>query len=902
MKRRRNSIFALLLSAVMVMASAAPVMAETSQAQTENSGCAADAVNQNDANHTDISDYPVVKGYLDSGIHLTDVEHAPSGDRLGSAVTDSYYNLRDEGLLTSVKDQNPYGTCWTFATMASAESSILKNGYEKNPDLSELQFGWYVYDKNADTQPAGCEKDTAALAEGQSYGEFGGNVYPAMLSLMERRGLVSEGIAPYISVNSPGFDDSVMAYGSNSYVLSGTDIISGSDITGAKDLLVNKGALMTQVAFCDGMPGDDGKDYYQNENDALYNPDGTDSNHAVTIVGWDDNYSRTKFLEGQQPKNDGAWIVRNSWGDFGNHDGYFYLSYEDTTPNRECASFQAIPASEASDNLYQYDGAADLDCTGSSGPFGSSEANVFTANKDEVLNAVQYFSSSSMTRYRISIYTGVKDVPTSGSLVSSSVTEGADSYYGYHTVRLASPVELKAGTKFAVVVQILTTDEPESQAAFYHEAKLHFANTVSEVHAEAGQSYFSEDGNTWKDMASYGNMLVKALTDDTVTKIVTEKPISGNVGDRSGICFLATGLGSTSWSITGDVPSGLKLDEKTGMLIGTYEKEGTYTFTVTAKNDSGSDEKTYTISIGTERIQGDNRYRTMKAAVGKAFTEDCSTVVVASGENWPDALAASALAGSLECPVVLTQQDKFNSQTHDAVKALRPQKVIIVGGRGAVTDKVRDSILKLGIASENVIRIEGADRVETAEKIEMKVMENSTADTCIIASGNDYADALSISAYAYKQRMPILLTQEDGTLKNSTLKIAGTFKKAIIVGGAGAVSGSVESQLSGAGISAVRYGGNDRYETSNKVLSSLYGSSIPSVAVATGNDFADALSGAALAGKNGGAVLLVDGTGTSGLTAEEKQFIGKAGNVCVLGGPGAVSKEVKSGIDLAYTA
>jgi putative cell wall-binding protein len=116
-------------------------------------------------------------------------------------------------------------------------------------------------------------------------------------------------------------------------------------------------------------------------------------------------------------------------------------------------------------------------------------------------------------------------------------------------------------------------------------------------------------------------------------------------------------------------------------------------------------------------------------------------------------------------------------------------------------------------------------------------------------------------------------------------------------GGTGAVSGDVETQLSGAGVSAVRYGGADRYETSARIISSLYGDSIPVLAIATGSDYPDALSGAALAGKAGGAILLVDGSETSNLTDAEQQIIKKSDDVCVLGGTGAVSKQVKSKID-----
>lgn len=111
------------------------------------------------------------------------------------------------------------------------------------------------------------------------------------------------------------------------------------------------------------------------------------------------------------------------------------------------------------------------------------------------------------------------------------------------------------------------------------------------------------------------------------------------------------------------------------------------------------------------------------------------------------------------------------------------------------------------------------------------------------------------------------MTGSDGRLTADSLGIAENFGKAIIVGKDGAVSSDVETQLTT--IHSVRYGGEDRYGTSTEIINNLFGGKASTLAVATGEDYPDALVGTALAGKSGGAVLLVDGKGMS-LSDDEK--------------------------------
>ena len=291
------------------------------------------------------------------------------------------------------------------------------------------------------------------------------------------------------------------------------------------------------------------------------------------------------------------------------------------------------------------------------------------------------------------------------------------------------------------------------------------------------------------------------------------------------------------------------------------------------------------------RVSGNDRYGTMAEIVKRAFPKGCDTVVLASGANWPDALAASSLAGAMDCPVLLTDPDRLNGTTAELLSSLGVKNVIIVGGTSSVSDAVKSAVEAKNIATE---RIWGDDRTQTADRIARRVIDESSADTIIICSGNSFPDALSISSCAFAQKMPILLTGSDGKLTDDSLAIAENFGKAIIIGGENAVSPGVEKQLTV--MKTVRYAGDDRYGTSAEIINNLFGGKASMLAVATGQDCPDALVGAALAGRNGGAILLVDGQASS-LTDSQKTIVGNAGSVWILGGESAVSAALKTAVD-----
>ncbi|MGI6217265.1 MAG: S8 family serine peptidase [Coriobacteriales bacterium] len=260
---------------------------------------------------------------------------------------------------------------------------------------------------------------------------------------------------------------------------------------------------------------------------------------------------------------------------------------------------------------------------------------------------------------------------------------------------------------------------------------------------------------------------------------------------------------------------------------------------------------------GLIRIAGSSRYETSAAISSTGFTT-CEHAVVATGSSYPDALCASSVAGLYDCPIILTEPDALSATAKTELERLGVKDVTIVGGKSAVSQDVEDGITDMGISVE---RIAGSGRSQTSLAAYQKVASTlGSANTVIIATGQNYADALSVSPLAYSSEIPIVLAV-DGQLPDdvaSALRSAGV-ENVIVVGGTGAVSDDVASQLELSG-TYTRLSGSDRYTTSKAIAEYEIsnGFSPTSVVVATGANFPDALSGAALAGSDNSVILLAN--------------------------------------------
>ncbi|WLR55426.1 cell wall-binding repeat-containing protein [Mesobacillus subterraneus] len=285
------------------------------------------------------------------------------------------------------------------------------------------------------------------------------------------------------------------------------------------------------------------------------------------------------------------------------------------------------------------------------------------------------------------------------------------------------------------------------------------------------------------------------------------------------------------------------IDNAGGFYAEAILEPGTYILQLSDNYDTTRGEQyrfsTMMMEPGIDRIAGSDRYETaVNVAYEGWFGSGASEIVLATGTDFPDALAAAPLAYYLDAPILLTPKNSMPNSVIEAIHDLGVEKVTIIGGTGVVSRAIEDYLNdKLRVTVE---RIAGSTRYETAVGIAKKLplQENS-----IVVSGQNYPDALSVGSYAAISGTPILLT-EANKLPVATAAEAKKYKNTFVIGGTGAVSENVYNQLP----DPYRISGQNRYETSANVTKYFFGAGIDSSFVTTGTNFADALAGSVLAG------------------------------------------------------
>lgn len=262
-----------------------------------------------------------------------------------------------------------------------------------------------------------------------------------------------------------------------------------------------------------------------------------------------------------------------------------------------------------------------------------------------------------------------------------------------------------------------------------------------------------------------------------------------------------------------------------------------------------------------KRLAGAGRYDTMAAIVKEGWSGSTDTVIVATGTNYKDALAAAGLAGLYNSPVVLTEGKKLSSQAEGRLKALAPRKVYVAGGPVAISDTTLSQI-RLATGAD-VDRIMGKTSAGTSAALARAGKGRWLDSTAIIATNKSFKDALSVAPLSYAKRWPILLADNGQSLSSevvSALRDCG-IKKVYIVGGELAVTPRVVSQLKSANITVnSRLAGKNGVATSRAIADFALNNGLGAyrMAFATSQNFPDALAGAALCGKNRAVLLLAD--------------------------------------------
>lgn len=230
----------------------------------------------------------------------------------------------------------------------------------------------------------------------------------------------------------------------------------------------------------------------------------------------------------------------------------------------------------------------------------------------------------------------------------------------------------------------------------------------------------------------------------------------------------------------------------------------------------------------TTRVAGADRINTA-VEVSKKYYKSADTVIIANSEKFADSLSASALSKALKAPILLVKKDQLDSVVAQEIKRLGAKNVVVIGGEQSV-DKAKNSLSKY-----NVQTIAGSDRYETSAKIAQEIIKRTGTTQAVIASGETFADALTVAPLANKNNMPILLVQPNNIPK-ATQEVLKQIKNTIIVGGEKTISNQVANKLP----NATRIAGANRYETAKKIYE--YGfKDRKEVNIANGTNFADSL-------------------------------------------------------------
>jgi len=290
------------------------------------------------------------------------------------------------------------------------------------------------------------------------------------------------------------------------------------------------------------------------------------------------------------------------------------------------------------------------------------------------------------------------------------------------------------------------------------------------------------------------------------------------------------------------------------------------------------------------RIAGSDRFDTSVALSKAGYPSTAPVVVVATGMNYPDALAAGPAAAKLGGPLLLTASTSLPTSVGSEIKRLKPSTIVIVGGLSAVSSGVEQQLKKL---AATVVRVSGSDRFDTARKIVTYAFPSATK--AYLATAMNYPDALSAAAAAGAQGSPVVLVNGSaGSIDGATNALLSSrgITSATIVGGTSAVSAGIEASLKGQLGSAkvVRLAGADRFATSVLVAKEAFTSSNAAY-VATGLQFPDALAGSALAGAKHAPLFTSMPTCLPAGAKQEMQSL-KVATVTLIGGVNALSANV----------
>lgn len=675
-----------------------------------------------------------------------------------TSIPNSYDLRSSDGKcrITSPKDQGVFSTCWAFSLINAVESSLISQGYaDTSIDLSELSLIYFCKNRQGDLL-GNLNNDRVYTAPLKNYLTEDGTHYSAIATLMSGSGLVDEPMASYGLTNeaTPVLSPDLQ-YGN--YRLTESRTLSMKNASYVKEMITEWGAGATGVSM-DLAPSSI-NEFAEGEY-ALYVPTSTKANHGVSLIGWDDNFPKGNFS--QEPNNNGAWLLQNSYG---SNIEYFWVSYEDPTLANTLAYFVKVTPDKKADNTYQYDGTNGL--YSYPVPTGNTVVSHFDIKGGaelEELKGISFGTHSGNVTYSVQIYkNSPMDNPLGGTQVLSSPVVGQTHFAGFYDIPFDTPVSVQQGDTVDVALTVISSkpSDPTSTVLVDMDKSGATLSTVSENYMEQNQCYVIGDAVT--DLYNLGytprlKLYTNNHSHDFSAQIVNEKTR----------CSVATLYKPATYYYS---CAGCSELDKTrtfeyGSVLPNYVKTITLSPTSISMFRNATNQLTATVTPMTTSLPYTKtvKYTSSNPAVAKVSSKGLVTGVTKGTAT----IVAEATDGSgvkATCRVTIRQQvTSISLNTY--------KKVIKKGNKYTITPKVYPSTANNRAVnwttSDKTIATISADGVATAKK------NGTVTITCKAKDGSKVTRAMTLVVGTPVSR--VTLNRATSTLKVGS---GGTLKATV---------------------------------------------------------------------------------------------------------------------------